>query len=138
MKNGGPLDEALKLTDRSIQMNENYQNLSLRAGIVEKQGNAKAAAELRAKAEKVATETDLGQAGFQLLRGDKKPDEAFKLFQATIARFPESVLAHAGLGEVLAGRGDKQGAIAEYTKALSFSKDPAQKKRLQGRIDKLK
>ena len=137
-KNGGPADEALKLVDRSIQMNENYQNLTLRAVLVEKQGNAKAAAELRAKAQTVATETDLNQAGFQLLRADKKIDEALKLFQANVARFPESVTAHAGLGESLAAKGDKPGAIAAYTKALALSKDPAQKKRLEGRMAKLK
>jgi hypothetical protein len=138
VKNGGPLDEALKLVDRSIQMNENYQNLTVKAAIVEKQGNAKSATELRAKAQGLATEADLGQAGFQLLRGDKKVDEALKVFQATIARFPESVLAHAGLGESLAAKGDKPGAIAAYTKALSLSKDPAQQKRIEGRIAKLK
>jgi len=138
LKNGGPLDEALKLVDRSIQMAENYQNLTLRAAIVEKQGNAKAAADLRAKAQTLATETDLNQAGFQLLRADKKLDEALKLFQANVARFPESVAAQAGLGESLAAKGDKPGAIAAYTKALSLSKDPAQKKRLEARMAKLK
>jgi hypothetical protein len=138
LRNGGPLDEALKLADRSIQMNENYQNLTLRAAIVEKQGNAKAATELRAKAQGLATETDLAQAGFQLLRGEKKVDEALKVFQAAAARFPESVLAHAGIAESLVAKGDKPGATAEYTKALSYSKDPAQKKRLEGRMAKLK
>jgi len=138
LKNGGPLDEALKLTDRSIQMNENYQNLTLRAAIVEKQGNAKAAADLRAKAQTVATETDLSQAAFQLLRGEKKVDEALKMFQSNVARFPDSVLSNAGLGEALALKGDKPGAIAAYTKALSLSKDPAQKKRLEGRLNKVK
>jgi predicted negative regulator of RcsB-dependent stress response len=138
LKNGGPLDEALKLVDRSIQMNENYQNLTLRASIVEKQGNAKAAAELRAKAQTLATETDLAQAGFQLLRGEKKVDEALKLFQSTVARFPESVLAQAGLGESLAAKGDKAGATAAYTRALALSKDPAQKKRIEARMAKLK
>jgi predicted negative regulator of RcsB-dependent stress response len=137
-KNGGPVDEALKLVDRSIQMNQNYQNLTLRAAIVEKQGNAKAAADLRAKAQTLATESDLAQAGFQLLRGDKKVDEALKVFQSTIARFPESVLAQAGLGESLAAKGDKPGAIAAYTKAQSLSKDPAQQKRIEARIAKLK
>jgi tetratricopeptide (TPR) repeat protein len=138
LKNAGPLDEALKLADRSIQMNENYQNLNLRASIVEKQGNAKAAADLRAKAQTLATEQDLAQAGFQLLRGEKKVDEALKLFQAAVVRFPESVLVQAGLAESLAGKGDKAGATAAYTKALALSKDPAQKKRIEARMAKLK
>jgi predicted negative regulator of RcsB-dependent stress response len=137
LKNGGPLDEAGKLADRAIQMNENYQDLSIKAAIVEKQGNAKAAAELRAKAQTLATEADLNQAAFQLLRGDKKVDEALKLFQANAQRFPESLLAQVGLGEALATKGDKPGATAAYTKAITLSKDPAQKKRIESRIAKL-
>jgi predicted negative regulator of RcsB-dependent stress response len=137
VKNGGSLDEALKLVDRSIQMNENYQNLSVRAAIVEKQGNAKAAADLRAKAQALATEVDLNQAGYQLLAG-KKVDEALKLFQANADHHPESWNAQDSLGEALAGKGDKAGAIAAYSKALSLAKDPAQKKRIAGVLAGLK
>jgi len=137
LKNGGPLDEALKLVDRSIQMNENYQNLSVRAAIVEKQGNAKAAADLRAKAQTLATEADLNQAGYRLL-ADKKVDEAIKVFQTNVDHHPDSWNAQDSLGEALAGKGDKPGAIAAYTKALALVKDAAQKKRIEATIAKLK
>jgi predicted negative regulator of RcsB-dependent stress response len=137
VKNGGPLDEALKLADRSIQMNENYQNLSARAAIVEKQGNAKAAADLRAKAQTLATENDLNLAGYRLV-ADKKLDEAIKLFQANADHHPESWNAQDSLGEALATKGDKPGAIAAYTKALSLAKDPVQKKRITATIAGLK
>jgi hypothetical protein len=137
LRNGGPLDEALKLVDRSIQMNENYQNLSVRAAILEKQGNAKGAADLRAKAQTLATEADLNQAGYRLL-ADKKIDEAIKLFQANVDHHPDSWNAQDSLGEALAGKGDKPGAIAAYTKALALVKDPTQKKRIEATLAKLK
>ncbi|HET7502209.1 MAG TPA: hypothetical protein VFK02_14425, partial [Kofleriaceae bacterium] len=137
LKHGGPLDEALKFTDRSIQMNENYQNLNLRAQIVEKQGNAKAAGELRAKAQGLATEADINQAGYQLV-AEKKLDEAIKLFQSNVDKHPESWNAHDSLGEALAAKGDKAGAIAAYGKALALVKDPVQKKRIEGTLARLK
>ena len=137
LRNGGPLDEALKLVDRSIQMNENYQNLSVRAAILEKQGNAKAAADLRAKAQTLATETDLNQAGYQLLAA-KKMDEAIKVFQTNVDHHPDSWNAQDSLGEALAAKGDKPGAIAAYTKALALVKDPAQKKRIEATLARLK
>jgi len=137
LRNGGPLDEALKLVDRSIQMNENYQNLSVRAAILEKQGNAKAVAELRAKAQTLATEADLNQAGYRLL-ADKKMDEAIKLFQTNVDHHPDSWNAQDSLGEALAAKGDKPGAIAAYSKALALVKDATQKKRIEATLAKLK
>jgi hypothetical protein len=137
LKNGGPLDEALKMADRAIQMNENYQTLSVRAAILEKQGNAKAAAELRTRAQPLATEADLNQAGYRLM-GDKKLDEAIKVFQANADHHPQSWNAQDSLGEALAAKGDKPAAIAAYTKALSMVKDAVQKKRIEATIAGLK
>ena len=137
LKNGGPLDEALKLADRSIGIAPTYQNQMTRAAILEKQGNAKAAAEQRTKAQALATEDDLNQVGYQLI-ADKKLDEAIKQFQTIVERFPDSWNAHDSLGEALATKGDKPGAIAAYTKALSLAKDPVQKKRIEATLAKLK
>jgi TolA-binding protein len=135
-KNGSP-DEALKLVDRSIGISQTYQNLTLRAAILDKQGNAKGAAELRTKAQSIASEGDLNQAGYRLV-SEHKTDEAIKLFQATADRFPESWNAQDSLGEALAAKGDKAGAIAAYTKASALAKDPVQKKRIDATIAKLK
>jgi hypothetical protein len=137
LRAGGPLAEALKFADRSIQMMPTYQNQMTRAAILEKQGNAKGAAEQRAKAQSLATEADLNQAGYRLL-ADKKIDEAIKLFQTIAERYPESWNAQDSLGEALATKGDKPAAIAAYTKALSLAKEPAQKKRIEATLAKLK
>jgi predicted negative regulator of RcsB-dependent stress response len=108
-----------------------------RASILEKQGNIKAAIEQRVKAQSLATETDLVQTGYRLL-GDKKVDEAIKLFQTATERFPESWNAQDSLGDALVAKGDTPAAIAAYTKALSLVKNPAQKKRIEDTLAKLK
>lgn len=137
LKNGGPLDEAMKLVDRSIAIQQTYRNLTVRAAILEKQGNAKAAAELRAKAQGMADENDLNQAGYQLV-AEKKLDEAIKIFQLNVERNPSSWNALDSLGEALSTKGDKAGAIAAYTKAAALVKDPVQKKRIDATIARLK
>jgi predicted negative regulator of RcsB-dependent stress response len=137
LRNGGALEEALKFADRSIQNTATFQNQMTRAAILEKQGNAKGAAELRAKVLPTASEADLNAYGYRLI-GEKKLDEAIKVFQTNAEKHPESWNAHDSLGEGLATKGDKAGAIAAYTKALSLAKDPVQKKRIEGAIARLK
>jgi predicted negative regulator of RcsB-dependent stress response len=137
VKNGGPLDEAMKLADRSIAMTATYPNQMTRAAILEKQGNAKAAAELRAKILPLAGENDLNQIAYQLI-GEKKLDEAAKVLQQAAEKFASSWNAQDSYGEVLALKGDKPGAIAAYSKALALVKDPVQKKRIEDTLAKLK
>lgn len=137
LRNGGALDEALKFADRSIQTSATFQNQMTRAAILEKQGNAKGAAELRAKVLPAATEAELNQYAYRLVN-DKKLDEAIKLFQANVDKHPDSWNAHDSLAEAFAAKGDKAAASAEYQKAMSLTKEPAQKKRIEGQLSKLK
>jgi hypothetical protein len=130
VRNGGPLDEALRMIDRSMSYGETYNNLMTRALILEKQGNAAGAKDARAKAQPLATEADLNQVGYRLL-GEKKLDEAIAVFRDVVARFPQSWNAQDSLGEALALKGDKAGAIAAYEKARSMVRDPTQKKRIE-------
>ncbi|HEY1418200.1 MAG TPA: tetratricopeptide repeat protein, partial [Myxococcaceae bacterium] len=62
--------------------------------------------------------------------GDKKYPEALELFRKNVADHPDSWNAHDSLGEALAATGDKKSAAASYEKALSLTKDPVQKKRI--------
>ena len=137
LRNGGSLEEALKFADRSIQNSATFQNQMTRAAILEKQGNAKGAAELRAKVMPTASEADLNQYGYRLV-GEKKIDEALKVFQTNVEKHPDSWNAHDSLAEGLATKGDKAAAAAEYSKALALTKDPVQKKRIEGQIARLK
>jgi hypothetical protein len=137
VRNGGNLDEALKFADTALQRGGQYQAHMVRAMILEKKGNAAGATEERTKAQAVATEADLNQTAYGLIN-DKKVDEAIKLFTTITQRFPESWNAQDSLGEALAQKGDKAGALAAYNKALTLTKDPVQKKRIEGAIAKLK
>lgn len=131
LKNGGPADEGIKMVDKSIARHAGYQNQMIKAGFLEKQGKAKEAEELKTKAKAVATEGELNNAAYALM-ADKKIDDAIKMFQAVVEKYPDSWNAHDSLGEALLNKGDKAGAAASYKKALALAKDPVQKKRIEG------
>jgi tetratricopeptide (TPR) repeat protein len=137
VQHGGNLDEALKFADTAIQRGGQYGSHMVKAQILEKKGNAAGAAEERTKAQAVATENDLNGSAYTLIN-DKKVDEAIKVLLAATKRFPESSNLQDSLGEALALKGDKAGAKAAYNKALTLAKTPAEKKRIEGSIAKLK
>ncbi|MEP6994261.1 MAG: DUF2911 domain-containing protein [Acidobacteriota bacterium] len=137
LRNGVALDQGLAWVDRSIGLQANFPNLQTRAALLEKKGDTKSVAELRARAMKLATENDLNNYGYQLL-GQKKNDEALAIFRKNVKDHPESWNTYDSLGEALAATGDKKAALENYTKALSMTTDPVQKKRINDVIAKLK
>ena len=137
VRNDTALDQAEEWIDRSIKMNRNFTNQTTKAMLLEKKGNAKGAAELREKALALATEPELNQYGYQLL-GQKKLDEAIRVFEKNAKDHPASWNTWDSLAEAQATAGDKKKAIANYEKALSLTEDEEQKTRIRGEIAKLK
>ena len=137
LRNNVNLDEALQWSDRSIALAETFANLRVRAGLLEKKGDTKAAQALRDKAFKVATEADLNTYGYQLV-GEKKIDEALVVFQRNVKEHPASWNVYDSLAECYATKGDKKLAIENYTKALGMTTDAAQQKRINTELAKLK
>jgi len=137
LRNNGNLDEALKFADRAIERGGQYAPHMVRSQILDKKGNAAAATEERNKAMAIATENDFNQTAYGLIN-DKKLDDAIKLLQTATKRYPQSANLHDSLGEALAEKGDKPGARAAYSKALVLAKDPAERKRIEASIAKLK
>jgi Protein of unknown function (DUF2911) len=131
------LDQAMKWADQSITTQTTFANLRTKAAILEKKGDVKAAEELRARAMKIATETDINNYGYQLL-GQKKTDEAIAVFRKNIKDHPDSWNTYDSLAEALAAKGDKKAAIENYSKALAMTTDPAQKKRITEILTRLK
>jgi hypothetical protein len=131
------LDQALKWADQSLNTATNFTNLRTKAAILEKKGDTKQAEELRAQAMKIATEADINVYGYQLL-GQKKYDEAITVFRKNIKDYPNSWNCYDSLGEALAAKGDTKASIENYNKALSMTTDPAQKKRIQEILAKMK
>lgn len=136
MRNKVNLDEALAWADRSISMQENFNNLRTKAGILEARGDARSAAALREKSMKIATEVDINAYGYQLL-GAGKTDEAIEMFRKNVKDHPESWNVYDSLGEAYATKGDKKLAADNYRKAQSMVRDPEQKKRIDGVLKKL-
>jgi tetratricopeptide (TPR) repeat protein len=135
MRAGINTDEALAWSDRSIAMNENFANLRVKAGLLEKKGDAKTAAALRARALQLATEADMNTYGYQLM-GQKKMDEAIEVFRKNVKDHPASWNVYDSLAEAYANKGDKKLAAENYNKALSMAPED-QKKRIRAAIAKL-
>ena len=135
---GGSLDEAQKMVDKSIGMQETFGNLSTKAMLVEKRGDAKTAAELRTKALALASEGDLNNFGYTLLQ-QKKIDEAIAIFQKNVAAHPASWNVHDSLGEAYLAKGDSRMAADCYGRALTLIKnDETNKKRIESVLQRLK
>ena len=129
LRNDVNLDEALEWSNRSIQMNENFQNLRTKAGLLEKKGDTKAAEALRAKSLPLATEVDMNLYGYQLL-GDRKFDEAIAVFRKNVKDHPKSWNTYDSLADAYLTKGDKKLAAEYYNQALAMTQDETQKKRI--------
>jgi tetratricopeptide (TPR) repeat protein len=124
------LPEALTWVDRSISMNENYTNLSTKAGILKKMGQTAEATKLNEKAVTLATEAELNNLGYQYLN-QGNTGKALEVFKQNITRHPQSWNTYDSLGEAYAKQGDKKLAVKNYTKALEMVKDEKQKQRIK-------
>jgi tetratricopeptide (TPR) repeat protein len=136
LRNNTNLDEAMTWVDRSIALSETFNNLSVKAGLLEKKGDAKTAADLRARALTIAGESDVNLYAYQLL-GQGKHEEALKLFQGNVRKYPNSWNAWDSLAEAYATIGRKSEAVSNYRKALAMTSVPDQKKRIEAAIAKL-
>jgi tetratricopeptide (TPR) repeat protein len=130
------LDEALQWSDRSLAINENFSNLRVKAGLLEKKGDAKAADALRARSLQLATEAEMNAYGYQLMN-QKKMDEAIEAFRKNVKDHPATWNVYDSLAEAYATKGDKKLATDYYNKALSMAPE-SQKKRITDALAKLK
>lgn len=117
-------------------MNRNYQTVRAKALVLERKGDATAAAALGDDAMKIATEADINAYGYELM-GAGKVDEAIAMFRKNVADHPGSWNSYDSLGEALAQKGQTADAVAQYTKALQMVGDDTNKKRITGILAKL-
>jgi tetratricopeptide (TPR) repeat protein len=135
LRAGVKTDEALAWADRSIAMNQTFSNLRVKAGLLEKKGDAKGAEALRARSLQIANEAEVNTYGYQLM-GQKKMDEAIDMFRKNVKDHPASWNVYDSLGEAYATKGENKLAAENYKKALSMAPED-QKKRIQAAIAKL-
>lgn len=132
LQNDINLDEAMTWIDKALSMNNgnNFNNASVKAGLLTKAGKKKEADKLVEASMKTATENELNRYGYQLM-GQEQIDEAIKIFKLNIKRHPDSWNVYDSLGEALVNKGNKKDGKKYYEKAYSMA--PAgQKARIEG------
>jgi tetratricopeptide (TPR) repeat protein len=136
LTNNVNLEEALTWSDKSIAMNENFANLSIKSKILAKSGKQADADTYMAKAIPLANEQQLNNYAYELLRGGNNA-KAIELFLLNAKNNPNSWNVHDSLGEAYAKAGDKKNAVKSYQKAMSMTKDDKAKQRLEESIKKI-
>lgn len=129
LRNGDP-DTALKYADHALSLSTTAGGLRTKAAVLEKKGDAKGAAELRARAASIATEAETIVFGYTSLVGAKKYDEALAFLNNYASAHPTSQelwRVYAGLGDANSAKGDPAKAKEYYDKAMAAAHDTAER-----------
>jgi tetratricopeptide (TPR) repeat protein len=112
MDNKASADEALKDAERSIQIEDRFENEMDRARALEMLNRNDDAKATRAKAMSLGTQQQVHSFGRQLQIAGKK-DEALEVFRANIKKDPNSWVAHNELSRLAVAKGDFDAAVKE-------------------------
>jgi Protein of unknown function (DUF2911)/Tetratricopeptide repeat len=129
LRNGDP-DTALKYADHALSLSTTSGGLRTKAAVLEKKGDAKGTAELRARAASMATEAETIGLGYSSLIGGKKYDEAITFLNTYASAHPTSQelwRVYAGLGDAYSAKGDPAKAKEYYDKAMAAAHDTAER-----------
>ena len=136
LANTKDVDHAAAWADSAVKLAPTFNNLRLKAAVLDRQGDSTGAKALRDQSLVVGTENDINLYGYALLQ-QKKVDEAIAIFQLNVKNHPTSWNVYDSLGEAYATKGDKAKATSLYKKALSMA-PPEQKQRIEGILTGLK
>jgi tetratricopeptide (TPR) repeat protein len=141
LQNNTNHEKGIKWANRSIAMNKNLNNLTVKSRLLAQMGQEKEAdktmKEVWNLVEKTEDENQLNQFGYQLLFSNKT-DDAIKVFQKNVKKHPDSWNAYDSLGEGYAKKDDKKNAMKYYGKAMEMTEAESQKNRIAGIINQLK
>jgi hypothetical protein len=117
------LDEALEYEDKSIQVEERYDNDLTKSKILEAMGKNDDAKIAHDKALALASPQQLHQYAFQL-KGEKKDDEAYAVWRKNAQAHPDLWFTHSGMARVYSSQGDFANAIKEMKIAEAGAPEP--------------
>jgi hypothetical protein len=106
------LDEALQYSDRSIKVEERFDNLITKADILAALNRTNEATAARSQALAMANPVQLHGYGRQL-QVQGKQDEAFDIFRTNIKKNPSHWLAHNESARLACAKGDFDAAVME-------------------------
>ncbi len=134
----GDAKTALEYADHGLAIGSSFTALRTKAAVLEKNGDAKGAAELRKRAALVANEAETINVTVAPLMAAKKYDEAVAYLSDFAAKHPESKelwRVHAGLGDAYVAKGDHARAKEEFDKAMAAAHDFSEKTEVQDSIN---
>src|SRR6202171_510309 len=131
------LDQAMKWEDRSIQIEERFENLLGKSMILEAQGKKQEAEAMKSKALDAANGLQLHFYG-RSLQQQKKQDEGFAIFRINVKKHPNEWYTHGELARMASAKGDFETASKEMKLALPGAPDFAKQgiQRMIVRLDK--
>ena len=130
------LEEALKWAERSIQIEERFENLSTKADILKALNKSDEAKTVSDHAMGMANARQLYSHGREL-QSEKRDAEAMEIFQTVVKRFPQHLFGHLSQARIKSAAGDFAGAAEEAKQAQAVAPGDEQKKSIQGLIDRL-
>ncbi len=122
LQNSYNLEEAMAWADRALNMpnGATFGNKSVKAGLLTATGQKEKADQMMESAIAGASEAELNTYGYQLMNTNRL-DEAIRIFKLNVERHPDSWNVYDSLGEALNNKGDRDGALANYKKALEMA-----------------
>ncbi len=136
LQNNVNYEEALEWAERALGMEENFNTLRVKAGLLEQMGRTEEALAIADSLLTHANEQQTNALGYQFFqRGDH--DKAIEIFAKNTRDHPESWNVWDSLGEGQAAKGLVKEAIANYGKALEMAPE-TQKARIAAILEGLK
>lgn len=118
------LPQGLKYADKSIEIEERYDNLMTKSQILTAMGKTDEAKTFAAQAlAKADASQSYGYA--RQLQRDHKPDEAFAIYRGIAKKYPTNFFAYAGLARVAVGAGNYDEAVKQMKLSLAAAPENA-------------
>jgi len=129
------LDDALKYEEKSIQVEDRFDNELNKSQILDAMGKKEEAAAAKQKALAKATPLQM-HIYARTLQGQNKPDEAYAIFKSNYQKYPKEWFVHSGMARVYSAQGDFPNAAKEMKVALASAPDQ-NKSTIEGQIKRL-
>src|SRR5207245_3354392 len=139
LRNGDP-DTALQYANHALDRGVATTTRRTEAAVLGKKGDAKGAAELRARAKQNYNEAEEISYAASGMIGDKKYDDAISYLTNYLNSHPNSAQswrAYSILGEAYARKGDQARAKEAFDKAMAAAHDAAEREEVQDSLNAL-
>jgi hypothetical protein len=117
------LDDALNYCDRSIQVEERFENLQTKSKVLDALGRKGDAAATLTKALSKANALQMHSYARQL-QIDGQTEKAFAIYRDNAKKNPDAWIVHMGLGRMYSAQGDYSNAAKEMRIALTSAPEP--------------